>query len=105
MPKAKATKKRDPVAGVKVMRPYVLQVTFASGRTAEIDLEPRLWGPVFAPLRDPERFAEVKVDQELGTVVWPTGADLAPEILDEAADALPHAAGEPRERGRDGEER
>ena len=29
----------------------------------------------------PEGFAEVRVDRETGTVVWPGGADLAPETL------------------------
>jgi hypothetical protein len=36
---------------------------------------------VFEPLRDPDTFAEVKVDPDLGTVCWPTGADLDPLVL------------------------
>jgi uncharacterized protein YnzC (UPF0291/DUF896 family) len=43
------------------------------------------WKGVFAPLRDPEYFAKVKVDTEATTVVWPNGADLAPETLYEEA--------------------
>ena len=35
---------------------------------------------VFEPLRDPARFREVFVDDG-GTVAWPNGVDLAPEIL------------------------
>ena len=31
--------------------------------------------------RTPEGFREVKVDAETGTVVWPGGADLAPDML------------------------
>ena len=38
-------------------------------------------GPVFEPLRHVDYFAQVSVDEELGTVVWPNGADLAPEVL------------------------
>ena len=36
---------------------------------------------VFEALRDPARFAEVRVDPDLGTICWPNGADLAPEVL------------------------
>jgi hypothetical protein len=36
---------------------------------------------VFAPLGDPARFAEVGVNPELGTVGWPNGADLDPDVL------------------------
>lgn len=43
---------------------------------------------MFEPLRDVEYFAKVSVDRELGTVVWPNGADLAPEVLHEQALSL-----------------
>jgi len=36
---------------------------------------------VFALLRDPVRFAEVRVLPDLGTVGWPNGADLDPDVL------------------------
>jgi hypothetical protein len=36
---------------------------------------------VFDPLRDPAWFAQVRVDPELGTVVWPNGADLDADVL------------------------
>jgi uncharacterized protein DUF2442 len=37
--------------------------------------------PVFDRARTPQGFAEVRVDPETGTVVWPGGADLAPDTL------------------------
>jgi len=40
-----------------------------------------LHGEVFEPLRDPEVFAQVKINPETGTIEWPNGADLAPEFL------------------------
>ncbi len=36
---------------------------------------------IFAPLADQEVFARVKVNPELGTVEWPNGADLDPDVL------------------------
>jgi hypothetical protein len=39
------------------------------------------WGGVFAPLADPFYFAQVRADDELGTIIWPNGADIAPENL------------------------
>lgn len=51
-------------------------------------VEGQLEGPVFAPLRDPELFAQVKIDAESGTVVWPTGADLDPIVVYEGLPPL-----------------
>jgi hypothetical protein len=68
-----------------------LRLTFADGRTGDVDLTERLsgpLGPVFEPLRDVGFFAQVAVDAELGTVVWPNGADLAPDVLYELALSL-----------------
>jgi hypothetical protein len=36
---------------------------------------------VFAPLLDPAKFAEVRLNPDLGTVCWPNGADLDPDVL------------------------
>jgi hypothetical protein len=36
---------------------------------------------VFVPLKDPTFFSQVRVDPELGTVSWPNGADLDPDVL------------------------
>ena len=66
---------------VRVLGPYIIEVTFRDGTQRRHDLESDLWGPVFEPLRDPAFFAQAAVDPELGTVVWPNGADLSPEFL------------------------
>jgi hypothetical protein len=60
---------------------YVLRLGFSDGSTRDVDLEPELWGPVFEPLRDREAFRAVVVDDELGTIVWPNGADMDPDVL------------------------
>ena len=37
---------------------------------------------MFAEIRnDPAVFAAVKVESDAGTIVWPNGADLAPDVL------------------------
>jgi hypothetical protein len=41
-------------------------------------------GGVFQPLQDPDYFARVAVDTEAGTLVWPNGVDLDPDMLYEA---------------------
>ncbi|HEY7034601.1 MAG TPA: DUF2442 domain-containing protein [Thermomicrobiales bacterium] len=72
---------RERAVEVKVLRPYVIEVTFNNGVRKEVDLEPELWGTAFEPLRDTELFAQAEVDPSAGSVYWPTGADLAPEFL------------------------
>ncbi|MBI1317555.1 MAG: DUF2442 domain-containing protein [Candidatus Hydrogenedens sp.] len=64
---------------------YKIHVVFADGVEGTIDLESELWGEVFEPLREAERFREFRLDMELNTIVWPTGADFAPEFLHERA--------------------
>lgn len=66
---------------VRIVRPYVIEVAFEDGTARETDVEPFLWGAVFAPLRDPAVFTQAFVDAETGTVAWPNGADLSPELL------------------------
>lgn len=69
------------VTSARVTGPYSLEVTFSDGLIRQIDLEPELFGEMFEPLRDPNFFAQVIVDLELGTVVWPNGADFSPKFL------------------------
>lgn len=63
---------------------YKLRVQFEDGKTGVIDLQDQLWGEVFEPLQDIEQFKRFRIDAELSTIVWPTGADLAPEFLYQA---------------------
>lgn len=76
----------EKAVAVRVVTPYVLDVTFSDGHRRQVDIEPLLWGEVFAPLRDPDLFAQAAVDRDGGSVCWPTGADLAPEFLYYGAD-------------------
>jgi hypothetical protein len=64
----------------KPLHGYNVQLTLTDGRVIERNLEPMLVGPVFAEIRnDQAQFREVRV--EGGTLVWPNGADLCPDVL------------------------
>ena len=80
------------LAGATYIRDYKIHVTFDDGREGVIDLEDELWGEVFEPLKDTDVFRCFRVDTELDTIVWPTGADLAPEFLYERAAVVPAPA-------------
>jgi hypothetical protein len=69
------------VVGVEVAGPHTLDLRFKDGTRKRVDLLPLLEGPIFDPLRDPVFFAQVLLDPVAGTVVWPNGADIAPETL------------------------
>ncbi len=69
------------ITSVAVVSHGVLRLTFTDGLTGELDVLDRMRGPVFAEARTPDGFAQVTVDDETGTVVWPGGADLAPDTL------------------------
>src|SRR5258706_15684191 len=69
------------VLTAKVIGPHHLNVLFSTGERKRVDLKPFLKGEIFKPLRDPGYFSLVQVDPECRTVVWPNGADLAPEAL------------------------
>lgn len=59
-----------------------LFLRFEDGVSGEIDLGKLVaFKGVFAPLQDPEELAKVRVDPEIGTVCWPNGADLDPDVL------------------------
>lgn len=59
-----------------------LLLTFEGGERREIDIGALLpLDGVFAPLRDPGFFGRVRVEREIGTIVWPNGADLCPDVL------------------------
>jgi uncharacterized protein DUF2442 len=65
----------------RYVRDYVLWLRFSDGVAGEVDLHDELDGPVFEPLRQIGTFQHVRLHPELHTVVWPNGADFAPEFL------------------------
>jgi len=69
------------VTDAKYAGDYRVEVSFNDGRKGVADLCEALRGPVFEPLRDKSKFSQLRVDEELETIVWPNGADLAPEYI------------------------
>jgi len=59
-----------------------LYLRFEDGVEGAVDLSTLVdFKGVFAPLHDPEEVRKVTVNPELGTVCWPNGADLDPDVL------------------------
>ena len=80
------------VTGVAVIGEYRLRLLFEDGTVGDLSFDDHPWTGVFEPLRDPAKFARVKVDY--GTITWPEyGLDMAPEPLYE--DALRNPVAEP----------
>jgi hypothetical protein len=79
---------RTAIPRVLTVRPVggqAVELTFDDGVVRTVNLAPFLWGPVFAEIaQSDEAFTAVHVDDELGTICWPNGADVAPETLYEA---------------------
>jgi hypothetical protein len=69
------------VTAVTPLTPPHLRVEFNDGLVREIDCSFLLHGTLGEPLKDPEYFRQVRVDDELRTIVWPNGLDPSPELL------------------------
>jgi hypothetical protein len=69
------------VTHFEIVADYTLRVEFDDGTEQIIDFEPILLGPIFGPLRDRKLFNQVRLETDLGTLVWPTGADIDPTVL------------------------
>ena len=64
------------------MAGLTVHVKFTDGSERVIDLDPYLRGPIFEPVRSNRSvFEAVRVDPQLGTIVWPNGADIDPDVL------------------------
>jgi hypothetical protein len=69
------------IAEAKYIRDYVLWIKFDNGIEGEIDLSAELWGEMFEPLRNLDSFRRFQIDNEINTIVWDNGADMAPDFL------------------------
>jgi len=70
------------IVAAEALGKYRLYLRFEDGVEGVVDLAPQLsFRGFFEPLRDSAYFAQVRVDLDLGTVAWPNGADLDPDVL------------------------
>lgn len=71
------------VTDAKYLGEHRVWLAFNDGSSGEADLKDSLHGPIFEPLQNEEMFRQVRFDPEADTIVWPNGADFAPEFLHE----------------------
>lgn len=70
------------VRSAEALDGFRLRLGLTDGSERIVDVSAYLNGPIFEPLRnDRSLFAAVSVDPVFGTVVWPNGADIDPEVL------------------------
>ena len=70
------------VISIEVLDRFSVHLKFSDGTTKNVDLEQYLHGEIFDSIRsDPAIFRQVFVDEELGTIAWPNGADIDPDVL------------------------
>jgi hypothetical protein len=70
------------IIAVKALDNYQLYLRFEDNQEGIINIQQQIeFNGVFEPLRNPEYFAQVVVNSEIGTIQWPNGADLDPDVL------------------------
>lgn len=80
------------VNDVEYLGERVLRVTFSDGFVRELDFAGALTG-VLASIDEDGAFALVEVDSVAGTICWPNGIDLDPDVLH--GDYVSASAGQP----------
>ena len=79
------------VEAIRHVGEYRLELTFSDGVCAILDLQERVVGRggQLAPLEELSYFGRVRVDPEVGTLVWPNGVDFCPDVLYHEATGAP----------------
>ncbi len=78
------------IVEVQVLDRYRLRIRFEDGVVGDVDLEKMIpFEGVFAPVKERAFFVQVRVDPEMGTIVWPNGADLDPLMLYSQVTGIP----------------
>jgi hypothetical protein len=70
------------IVHVEYVDNYRLYLCFEDGIEGTVDLFEHIhFSRVLAPLADQNYFAQVRVNPEIGTICWPNGADIDPDVL------------------------
>ena len=70
------------IVKVKPLKDFHLHLEFEDGVKGDVDIRKLIkFKGVFEPLKDEAIFTKVKVNPEWGTIFWPNGADLDPDVL------------------------
>jgi len=74
------------VTDVKCLGGYRLLLTFEGNERREVEITSLVpLDGVFEPLGEETYFRQVRVEPDVGTIVWPNGADLCPDVLYETS--------------------
>jgi len=69
------------IVSISHLGDFKLRLTFSDDRVRDLDFDLTLQGGIFEELRDPELFNRVTIDEFTGTLCWPNGVDLDPDVL------------------------
>lgn len=71
------------VVTARVLEGFQVELGFSDGVTGVVDLSAHVLGRggVFEPLKNPQFFRRVAVNEDLGTIVWPNDVDFCPDVL------------------------
>ncbi|GAG67314.1 unnamed protein product, partial [marine sediment metagenome] len=70
------------IVEVKALQDYGLFLLFDDGIEGIVDIKDIIdFDGIFEPLKNPSYFSKVSINSEWGTVFWPNGADLDPDVL------------------------
>jgi hypothetical protein len=70
------------IVDARILEGYRIHLRFEDGVEGDVDLGRLIrFEGVFAPLLDPKEFARLTVNKEIGTICWPNGADMDPDVL------------------------
>jgi hypothetical protein len=67
------------IVSARILHGHTMELEFGDGYVGRLDLTPALWGPVFAPLLEPENFSQFRLEDE--TLRWSNDADFCPDVL------------------------